>query len=492
MIIDESVPDFQSFIDDLQANSDPSTSFEIVLLDNTSDGVERINEILSAYQDVDALHILSHSDDGAVKLGDTWLNADNLDQYSDSLSAWGNALDVNADLMIYGCNLAGSAQGEQFVAELAQITGADVAASDDNTGHALLNGDWELEYRHGDIETSVAVSEELQASWSSVLVSFTVDTNADTADANPGDGLAQDASGNTSLRAAIEEANALGGADTITIGAGTFTLSGGQLSISSDITITGAGADQTFIDGASLSRIFDITSGTVTISNLTITNGSLSGDRGAGVQIWNSATVELTDVVVSGNSTTGGVSSAQGGGIRNLGTLTMDNVRITGNHADGQGGGLFNQGTVIITSSLVDANTSGDMGAGIRNTGANADLTLTNVTISGNTSADDGAGLSNSADAVLYNVTVTQNSATGGAATGGGIAEAMPSASTIITNSIIQENSAAGGSPDADGTYESQGYNLIGDTSGNSGWLASDLVNTLATLGALADNGGPT
>ena len=171
VIIDESVADFQTFIDDLQSSSDPSTTFEIVLLDNNSDGVERINEILSKYNDVDALHMISHGDDGTVKLGDTWLNADNLDQYSDSLSAWGNALDVNADLLIYGCNLAESTQGETFINQLAQITGADVAASDDLTGHASLGGDWDLEYQAGEVETAVArFSRPSQAACLSLLI----------------------------------------------------------------------------------------------------------------------------------------------------------------------------------------------------------------------------------------------------------------------------------------------------------------------------------
>src|SRR5216684_4826120 len=58
-----------------------------------------------------------------------------------------------------------------------------------------------------------------------VLSTFVVNTTADTVDANPGDGLAQDSAGNTSLRAAIMEANALHGADTIQLPAGTYFLS---------------------------------------------------------------------------------------------------------------------------------------------------------------------------------------------------------------------------------------------------------------------------
>src|SRR5215210_21419 len=53
---------------------------------------------------------------------------------------------------------------------------------------------------------------------------FNVNTTADTVDATPGNGVAADAAGNTSLRAAIMEANALAGADTINVPAGTYRL----------------------------------------------------------------------------------------------------------------------------------------------------------------------------------------------------------------------------------------------------------------------------
>ena len=143
VFIDESVNDYQTFIDDLNNNNDGTINFEIVLLDNATDGVEQISETLATHDDVDAIHIISHGDDGSVKLGNTWLNTNNVDEYSDSINAWGSSLDENADILIYGCNLAESETGEQFVETLAQLSGADVAASDDLTGHALLGGDWE-------------------------------------------------------------------------------------------------------------------------------------------------------------------------------------------------------------------------------------------------------------------------------------------------------------------------------------------------------------
>ena len=169
VFIDESVSDYQAFIDDLESNSDASTVFEIVLLNGQSDGIEQINVALSDNSDIDAVHIFSHGNDGAVKIGNTWLNTDNIAEYSNSLGAWSNSFDANADILIYGCNLAETKIGEQFVNQLALLTGADVAASDDLTGHASLGGDWDLEYNDGDIETSISVSAALQQNWANAL-----------------------------------------------------------------------------------------------------------------------------------------------------------------------------------------------------------------------------------------------------------------------------------------------------------------------------------
>ena len=169
IFIDEYVDDYQTFIDDLNNNNNGSINFEVVLLDSNRDGIEQISETLSTYDDVDAVHILSHGKDGSVKLGNTWLSTNNLDEYSDSIYAWGSSLDENADILIYGCNLAESESGEQFVSDLAQLSSADVAASDDLTGHESLGGDWDLEYQVGEIDAGVAPSAELQVRYQHIL-----------------------------------------------------------------------------------------------------------------------------------------------------------------------------------------------------------------------------------------------------------------------------------------------------------------------------------
>ncbi len=323
VIIDESVTDFQAFIDDLQAGSDASARFEIVVLAANSDGVERINEILSAYNDVDALHIISHGDDGAVKLGDTWLNSVNLEQYSDTLASWGNSLQQDADILIYGCELAETANGKAFINDLAQFTGADVAASDDLTGHSTLGGDWDLEYVSGSVETSVALNASAQAAYQGVLNTFVVsNTNA---------------TGVGSLHQAILDANANSGVtDTITF------------------NIAGAGPHVISLSGA-----LPVITDTIIIDGTTEPDFSYAGDGSPRpVVVLDGATAGLADGIVLGAGSGG--SEIRGLVIQNFqndGILVQSgNNLIAGNIL-----GLQSDGVTIAGNNLVGAGLHGNI-----------------------------------------------------------------------------------------------------------------------------------
>src|SRR6188768_2067465 len=119
---------------------------------------------------------------------------------------------------------------------------------------------------------------------------FVVNTTADTQDAAPGNGVCADSGGLCSLRAAITEANALAGADTITVPAGTYTttLAGtnedananGDFDITSPLTINGAGGGATVIQANAATqtaneRVFHILAGgtAVTVAGVTVQNG---------------------------------------------------------------------------------------------------------------------------------------------------------------------------------------------------------------------------
>ncbi|MCU7863397.1 MAG: DUF4347 domain-containing protein, partial [Candidatus Thiodiazotropha sp. (ex Lucinoma borealis)] len=154
---------------DLISQSGDERSFEIVLLDTDSGGIEQISETLSQYTDLDAVHLISHGSDGEIHLGDAIIDLDEVQHNGEAINAWGNAFSAEGDLLIYGCDLAATLEGERLVDSLAQLTGADVAASDDLTGHAKLGGDWDLEYATGVIETELALSTQAQAAYQGTL-----------------------------------------------------------------------------------------------------------------------------------------------------------------------------------------------------------------------------------------------------------------------------------------------------------------------------------
>ena len=221
---------------------------------------------------------------------------------------------------------------------------------------------------------------------------FTVNSTADAPDANPGDGVCDDGAGNCTLRAAIEEANALVGADTITFPAGSYALTGGEFDITDDLTITGAGPATTFVDGGLLARVFLISSVTVDISGVTIQNGAAGNLDGGGILNLRGS-MTLTDVTVSSNS------AAAAGGIANVqGSMTLTNVTVSSNSAAIGGGIVNNLGVMTLTNVTVSGNSAatfagaGTGGGGIFNVGA---MELTNVTVSGNSTIGFGGGIVN-------------------------------------------------------------------------------------------------
>lgn len=261
-------------------------------------------------------------------------------------------------------------------------------------------------------------------------------------------------SGAGSLRAAITAANTNAQPDTITFNiptgsagctglACTVTLTTGELPILNDgagntVTIDGSGVNRVTISGGGNSRVFFVTnSASLSLINLTVTDGS----------------------------------SNFGGGLYNDGgTLDLNGVTVSGNTVTASGGGIYT-------------------------TGATGNTTLTNSTVSGNTSKFSG-GIQIDRGGVLNltNSTITNNSASStsdGAAAGGVVAFGTVN----VKNTIIAGNTQSV-SPDVRGFFTSQGYNLIGNTTGSSGFSAAnnDILNPAggAMLGALADNGGKT
>ncbi|MCP4036363.1 MAG: DUF4347 domain-containing protein, partial [bacterium] len=115
VFVDTGVEGYEALVDDLRSSSTEGRSLEVFLLDAERDGIEQISDTLSDYQGVDAVHIVSHGTEGAVQLGDAWLSGDTLSHYESDLQGWADALSKDADLLFYGCELAGGESGGAFV-----------------------------------------------------------------------------------------------------------------------------------------------------------------------------------------------------------------------------------------------------------------------------------------------------------------------------------------------------------------------------------------
>ena len=376
--------------------------------------------------------------------------------------------------------------------------------------------------------------------------SFTVDDLSDAPDASAGDGTCADSSGNCTLRAAIEEANALAGDGAIGFAegsSGTIALANGELSIRSNLTITGPGADKLTVSGGGKSRVFAAYGGGVNISGLTITDGQSNrwggglyvrgtltvrnialrdnnaADGGGGLYVDDGGDLTVQDSTIAGNN------AERGGGIyaysNVTGEVTVQNSTVSGNSAIG-GGGIYNAelSQTTLRNSTVSGNNASQVAGGIYNWVAS--LTVQNSTINDNytTGFGDGGGIRNEGGiASVQNSTISGNRGP----VSGGIYnynyEYFPGRLTVqystitdnegfdvynhdgatveVGNSIIATERST---YDVAGAFTSRGYNLIGAVDGSTGFTNGangDRTGTRSApldpkLGPLADNGGPT
>ncbi|MBH03319.1 MAG: hypothetical protein CMP08_04230, partial [Xanthomonadales bacterium] len=149
VFVDRNVQDHEALVESLDSRA------EIVYLDGDRDGVTQMLEATAGRQDIQTIHILSHGEAGQLSLGSSRINTDSIrGEYADGLAELGSRLSNSGDLLIYGCDFTGNAEGVAAARALASATGADVAASSDDTGTAALDGDWTLETHIGDIEAA--------------------------------------------------------------------------------------------------------------------------------------------------------------------------------------------------------------------------------------------------------------------------------------------------------------------------------------------------
>ena len=148
VFVDSRVSNYQSLIESL---TDP---YEVFILEGDKDGLDQMVAYLQGRVGLDAIHVISHGSQGALYLGNMMLNAGNLGSYGAQLASLGKALTDSGDILLYGCDVAQGDVGVQFVTSLADLTGADVAASVDSTRASALGGDWVLEAAVGQVDAA--------------------------------------------------------------------------------------------------------------------------------------------------------------------------------------------------------------------------------------------------------------------------------------------------------------------------------------------------
>lgn len=153
VVIDGTLPDLDQLVESL-TRTDPTRSVDIVVLDPAMDGFAQVTDLLATRASLDALHIVSHGSPGAIRLGDVTLDTAGLDARAGVLTKWHTAFRAGADILLYGCDLAGNPDGVRFMETLGALTGTDVAASEDPTGASALGGDWDLEVSTGFVATA--------------------------------------------------------------------------------------------------------------------------------------------------------------------------------------------------------------------------------------------------------------------------------------------------------------------------------------------------
>ena len=166
VVFDQNIVFIDSQVDNYQDLISGVERAEVVIIERDSDGIEQITASLDRYDNLSSVQIISHGDAGYLDIGTTSLSSDNLEEYTEELQQWSQHLTQDADILLFGCKIGRDAD---FLESLRDLTSADIAASDDLTGHTDLKGDWQLEINLGDIESTLNIDTATLQNYESVL-----------------------------------------------------------------------------------------------------------------------------------------------------------------------------------------------------------------------------------------------------------------------------------------------------------------------------------
>ena len=367
VFIDPSVQDSATIVAQL-----PEKALVVQLSPGTG-AVAQISAHLEKKRYLSAIRVISHGNAGYFVLNGKRIDRDFLRDHGDRISTWGRALAENGDFLLYACNLASTDEGKAFVEHLADLTGADVAASTDVTGelpttdHRSLttSSDWDLEYNTGAIDSIALCVDQYNATLGTTNVNSRETLNAGIAAFNMEIDTTLNFTDHFSVNGAITDIIATSGTLTIDMHGKTITLDNSSDTVF--INATGNGATITFSasgrithrDGTGGGNAINITGASTLNVNGVNDTLTLAGDD-AGIFIADAATLTVTgklnltgDTVVLGNDAQASGTIIYGGDAdQSIDTgLTYYNFMISGSSSPAAlGADLDVNGNVTISN----------------------------------------------------------------------------------------------------------------------------------------------
>uniref|UniRef100_A0ACD5GZM8 DUF4347 domain-containing protein n=1 Tax=Desertifilum tharense IPPAS B-1220 TaxID=1781255 RepID=A0ACD5GZM8_9CYAN len=149
LFIDESIADYKT----LAEGALPG--IEVIILNPAQNAIEQITQLLAQRQRLNSLHLVTHGKPASLDFSTGSLNQTTIPHYAPQLKKWAASLAPQAEILLYGCNVAQGEIGETFVRHLSQLTGATIAAAKTPVGNSNLGGTWNLAYQTRNINTAL-------------------------------------------------------------------------------------------------------------------------------------------------------------------------------------------------------------------------------------------------------------------------------------------------------------------------------------------------
>lgn len=467
VVVDSSLRDLETIEQQLRPNQD-------ILILQQGNGLTELNEYLDENGgEYSAIHFVTHGDDGNIIINDKII-----DQQSFNASEWSELKDHltdSGDILFYGCNIAGTAEGEALIDQIAAACDADVAASTDTTG---LSGNWDLEYTSGDVETASLTVDNYRYDLTEIVVNSFEE-----------------------LEDALSNVATSSGDYVIKINSDITISHDIKVYIENDLNLTIKGAnDDIDLTGDIDIIIFDFYD-TANYNfydtanyNIKITVDNLNFDGNNAFSAINTDGVELLKIVDSKleNFTDTAIYHH---GISGSETLVIENTEFLNNikTISNDGGAIYASGvSVSISGSYFSGNSSSISGGALKIEYA-PEIEITDTTFENNSATEDGGAIDIDLDpsgvVTINNSTFYHNStdAAGNGGHGGAIniwqTNATSTVRVSISNSTFTKNSVdAAGLGDA--IYNSSGNVEITNTllTGESGHVIASEDNGEITL----------